>query len=348
MYFLMGTGNGYEHIYCEYFLSEDKGEYVSRPYYTYLDYEAGETGLPGYGLYYKFTPAKAGTLKITVWVNKGNRKTFVVKGSTGVPLTPYVDYVCDGYVNGQNSNTDQPKIDEETGEQAVDNEGNPVWIQHPTYFTADEMPNGVVFLPSPPDTTSILFISDYAQYMWGKTIRNTERGQEAIDHVVTSVSEMAALFSKPFGMTISREATPAIYKMLLKAIPTLRLSAVHPKETYMRKRPYVRMNETTPVPQEEEELRNSGSYPSGHAIRGWGMALLLAEINPAAQDALLKLGYEWGESRVILGYHWQTDVDAAITLASASYARLHTSQEFLDDMAKAREEYARLSKNQAH
>ena len=216
-----------------------------------------------------------------------------------------------------------------------------------TYFTADEMPNGVVFLPSPPDTTSILFISDYAQYMWGKTIRNTERGQEAIDHVVTSVSEMAALFSKPFGMTISRETTPAIYKMLLKAIPTLRLSAVHPKETYMRKRPYVRMNETTPVPQEEEELRNSGSYPSGHAIRGWGMALLLAEINPAAQDALLKLGYEWGESRVILGYHWQTDIDAAIALASASYARLHTSQEFLDDMAKAREEYARLSKNQA-
>ena len=217
-----------------------------------------------------------------------------------------------------------------------------------TYFTADEMPNGVVFLPSPPDTTSILFISDYAQYMWGKTIRNTERGQEAIDHVVTSVSEMATLFSKPFGMTISREATPAIYKMLLKAIPTLRLSAVHPKETYMRKRPYVRMNETTPVPQEEEELRNSGSYPSGHTIRGWGMALLLAEINPAAQDALLKLGYEWGESRVILGYHWQTDIDAAIALASASYARLHTSQEFLDDMAKAREEYARLSKNQAH
>lgn len=215
-----------------------------------------------------------------------------------------------------------------------------------TYFTADEMPNGVVFLPSPPDTTSILFISDYALYMWGKTIRNTERGQEAIDHVVTSVSEMAALFSKPFGMTISREATPAIYKMLLKAIPTLRLSAVHPKETYMRKRPYVRMNETTPVPQEEEELRNSGSYPSGHAIRGWGMALLLAEINPAAQDALLKLGYEWGESRVILGYHWQTDIDAAIALASASYARLHTSLEFLDDMAKAREEYARLSKNQ--
>ena len=139
MFFLMGTGNGYENIYCEYFYSEDKGDYVSRPYYTYIDYEQGETGIPGYGLYYKFTPAAAGALKVNVWVNKGNRKTFVVKASTGAPLVPYVDYTFDGYVNGQNANTDQPKIDPETGEQAKDNEGNPVWIQAPIYFTAEEI-----------------------------------------------------------------------------------------------------------------------------------------------------------------------------------------------------------------
>jgi acid phosphatase (class A) len=184
--------------------------------------------------------------------------------------------------------------------------------------------------------------------MWGKTLRNTERGQEAIDHVVTSVPKMAVCFSKPFGMTISRETTPAIYKMLLKAIPTIRLSANLPKETYMRKRPFVRMNESTFYPQEEEELRNTGSYPSGHTIRGWSMALLLAEVNPAAQDALMKLGYEWGQSRVILGYHWQSDVNASIALASACFARLHTSPEFLDDMEKAREEYERLSKDTKH
>jgi hypothetical protein len=139
MLFLMGTGNGYENIYCEYFYSEDKGEYVSRPAYTYIEYENGQTGTPGYGLYYKFTPAKSGLLKVCVWVNKGNRKTFVVKASDGKPLTPYVDYNFDGYVNGQNTNTDQPKIDPETGEQQLDNQGNPVWIQHPTYFTAEEI-----------------------------------------------------------------------------------------------------------------------------------------------------------------------------------------------------------------
>ena len=214
-----------------------------------------------------------------------------------------------------------------------------------TYFTIDEMPNAVAFLPAPPDTTSTQFIYDISQYMWGKTVRNTERGREAIDHIVTNVSDMATFFSKPFGMTISRETTPAIYKMLLKAVPTIRLSATRPKETYMRKRPFVRMNESTPVPEEEDELRYSGSYPSGHAIRGWGMALLLSEINPAAQDALMKLGYEWGQSRVILGYHWQSDVNASIALASACYARLHTSKDFQADMAAACEEFERLTKN---
>ena len=160
--------------------------------------------------------------------------------------------------------------------------------------------------------------------MWGKSLRNTERGQEAIDHIVTEVPQMVKLFSKPFGMTISRKTTPAIYKMLLKAVPTIRLSATRPKETYMRKRPYVRMNESTPVPEEEDELRCSGSYPSGHAIRGWGMALLLSEVNPAAQDALMKLGYEWGQSRVILGYHWQSDVNASIALVLALFGNTTT------------------------
>ena len=74
------------------------------------------------------------------------------------------------------------------------------------------------------------------------------------------------------------------------------------------------------------------------------MALLLCEINPAAQDALFKLGYEWGQSRVIAGFHWQSDVDASRMLAAACYARLHTCKAFIDDMAAAKKEFEKLSK----
>lgn len=101
MLFLMGTGNGYKKLWCEYFFSTDKSDYISRPGYTYVDYENGETGLPGVGLYYQFTPSVAGVLKMNLWVNKGNRKTFVLKGNT--PMVPYTDYGFEGYVNGQNN-----------------------------------------------------------------------------------------------------------------------------------------------------------------------------------------------------------------------------------------------------
>ena len=73
------------------------------------------------------------------------------------------------------------------------------------------------------------------------------------------------------------------------------------------------------------------------------MALLLAEINPAAQDALLKYGYEWGQSRVIAGFHWQSDVDASKLIISGCYARLHADESFNADMRKAKAEFKRLS-----
>lgn len=217
------------------------------------------------------------------------------------------------------------------------------------YFDKNELPDATVWLPAPPDTMTTQFVYDITQYMWGKTQRlNEKRAQQAIDHVVVNIDEMAKLFSVPFGMEISLEKTPAIYRVLYRGVFTMRLSASKPKTFYQRKRPYARFNEHTLIPEEEEELKTNGSYPSGHTLRGWAMALLLCEINPDAQDSLLKLGYEWGQSRVIAGYHWQSDVDASRLLASAVYARLHTNAEFLADIAAARAEYAALTgKNSA-
>ena len=212
------------------------------------------------------------------------------------------------------------------------------------YFSADELPNAVIFLPAPPDTASTQFAYDVSQYEWGKEQRlDTLRLRQAQNHAVNTASEMAAYFSEPFGMKISRQTTPAIMRLLQRAIPTFQASATRPKAAYMRPRPYNYYNEPSGLPASEDREHPTGSYPSGHTVRGWGLALILAEINPAAQDAILLLGYEWGQSRVILGYHWQSDVDASRMLAAAVFARMHTSPDFMADMAAAREEYARLS-----
>ena len=213
------------------------------------------------------------------------------------------------------------------------------------YLNAKEVPNAVYWLPAPPAPGSSQFMHDISQYYWGKDQRNdTLRAQKAIREAAYEIKDMVPLFCDAFGMEISEEKTPAIYKVLYRGVETIRLSATNPKATYMRTRPYAYFNEPTLVPEEEEELRTNGSYPSGHAIRGWGMALILCEINPEAQNELFKLGYEWGQSRVIAGYHWQSDVDASRLLAAATYARLHTCKEYLNDLEKAKKEFKKLTK----
>lgn len=212
------------------------------------------------------------------------------------------------------------------------------------YVKADALPNALNFYPAPPETTSVQFMYDISQYMWGKSMRaDSARAALAIAQAETNLNEMVRMFSEPFGMEISAQKTPAIMNVIERGIATLRQVGRVPKKHYMRRRPFDRFNEPTLVPKDEETLRKNGSYPSGHTILAWSMAMLLVEINPAAQDALLKYAYEWGQSRVIAGFHWQSDVDASKVLVSGAFASLHNDETFLADMKKARAEFKKLS-----
>ena len=210
--------------------------------------------------------------------------------------------------------------------------------KYPPYLKQEELPDAVIFLPPPPDYDTPHFALDEAQHNWGKTQREGERGKQAIREGTTNVDTMALMFSKAFGTRLSEETTPKTLHLLRRSIRTFRLSAAKPKATYMRLRPFVYYRESTLIPEYEEEERHTGSYPSGHTVRGWGMALVLAQLNPQRQDSLLVRGYEWGQSRVIAGYHWQSDVNASRLLASACFARLQACEEYLEDVEAALEE----------
>ncbi|MCR4766173.1 MAG: phosphatase PAP2 family protein [Bacteroidaceae bacterium] len=215
--------------------------------------------------------------------------------------------------------------------------------QSETYFTADELPDPLVWIPGPPDSTSIAFGYDVNQYMWGKEQRkNAERAEMAIRDAVYGTNTIAQEYSDAFGITISAEGTPAIYHVLDKGCKTIDLICQEIKKFYMRRRPFMVFKEHTLVPGDEEHLSKNGSYPSGHTILGWSGTLILTEINPDAADELSDRGYEYGQSRVIAGYHWQSDVNAGRVLTSAAFARLHTNKEYLDDMAAARKEFESL------
>lgn len=208
-----------------------------------------------------------------------------------------------------------------------------------------QMPNAVYFLPAPPDANSAAFQYDKAQYQWGKEQRkDSARLATAVGDAVWSVENVSNIFGGVLGITISEKETPAIFRMLILGLLTTDQAGKLPKSQYMRTRPYVYYNEPTIYPQDEAWLRTNGSYPSGHTILGWSAALLLTELAPERADTILARGYMYGQSRVIAGYHWQSDVDAGRLVASAAVARLHADPRFLKLMEEARKEYELLSK----
>jgi acid phosphatase (class A) len=113
------------------------------------------------------------------------------------------------------------------------------------------------------------------------------------------------------------------------------------KNAYVRTRPYVIDHNVLQCDDPGPVNGISPSYPSAHAGMGWGWALALAELIPSKADAILERGYDFGQSRVICGFHYPSDVAAARIGASAVMARLHADPLFLRDMAAAKRELAR-------
>src|SRR5690606_38014770 len=87
-----------------------------------------------------------------------------------------------------------------------------------------------------------------------------------------------------------------------------------------------------------EAFAASGSYPSGHSAVGWLYALVLAEVDPEHAAAIIARGRAYGESRVVCGVHFVSDVDAGRLASSAVFAALAGNAEFQADIASAREE----------
>ena len=211
------------------------------------------------------------------------------------------------------------------------------------YFTKAELPNMANILPAPPEFESARFVADQSQHLWGKLMRLDEaRCAQAQRDAVYSMQTIIDEFGGIFGLEITKEGTPEIYSILQDVCASCDSIYSDAKAYFNRKRPYAYYNEGTIVPEKEEKHRNEGSYPSGHTVLGWTSALLLADINQSneAMEGLLARGYEFGQSRVIAGYHWQSDVDAGRMAGSVLYQLIRNHERFIEQLAKARAEFA--------
>ena len=213
------------------------------------------------------------------------------------------------------------------------------------FLEIDQVPNSLQLLPGPPDPASVAFLYDQARYNWGKMQRNTPRGEQAFQDARIGGQHLPDAFSEAFGININPQDTPEIYKLIVGMREDAGgLATRAAKDYYNRQRPFSFYGEMTCNPEQQEELSTNGSYPSGHTSIGWATALVLSEINPDRINDILQRGYQMGESRVICGYHFQSDVDAGRITGAGVVARLHADPGFNAQLEKAKKEFAGLKK----
>lgn len=207
------------------------------------------------------------------------------------------------------------------------------------YLPKQEVPNSDALLPSPPGADTTAFILDQEVYRKTRALRDTARWRQAAEDADLTFPQAAGTFSCALNAPITEEDAPHLYKLLRRTLTDAGLSTHQAKNHYQRVRPFKFYKEASCTPQAENHLTD-GSYPSGHTAIGWAWALILSEMAPDRTNAILARGLAYGESRVICGVHWFSDVIEGRIMGAGTVARLHADPVFRADLEAAKAELA--------
>ena len=155
----------------------------------------------------------------------------------------------------------------------------------------------------------------------------TARGPWSAERIAMAAADDAVdpwkAFSSVMGPDFNAAHFPATKRVFDQILVVAGPAIGATKAQWQRPRPFVANPAQPTCITPTDGLRASGAFPSGHAALGWAWALALAEIAPEKADALLHRGHEFGESRVVCGLHWASDVSAGRALGAAAIARMH-------------------------
>lgn len=214
------------------------------------------------------------------------------------------------------------------------------------YLKPEQRPDHTVYLPAPPAPESLLGTTDMALFRATRALEGSARWQLAARDADIAQRDLLRDFKCSVGVDLSAVQAPATTRLLTRASADLFPLIGASKDYYKRPRPF--LVEKLPLCiAPSEELARGGSYPSGHSATGWLYALILAEAAPDHAAAIMGRGRAYGESRVVCGVHYLSDIEGGRTLATTLVASQSGSAEFAADLAAARSEIGSLQANAA-
>ena len=225
----------------------------------------------------------------------------------------------------------------------------------PGYIALDTLAHLTLWLPEAPAVGSAGDALDLAAFADTRPLLNTPRGQQAALDDVYEPEALAGRFGLVLGKTLTLQTAPTLMRLIGK-LEQDGGNWVAPIKRKLcaggRVRPFVRVPDARSClfPMDLANRRDNdigtftldttGSYPSTHALIGMLVGLTLSEIVPDHADRLLQWGMEFGQSRVICGFHYASDVQAGRLVAAALLPRLHATRAFQEDLRQVKKEIA--------
>ena len=207
-------------------------------------------------------------------------------------------------------------------------------------YLRDGALDGVAILGPPPAPDSPRGKADRMVYLETRALAGSARWTQATKDNDLWTGGALERFACVIGRPVDGHSLPRTYRLLQRIEIDSRETGLAPKDHYRRVRPLIGDDQPVCI-KREDWMATNGSYPSGHAMTGWAWGLILAELLPRRASDAVEAGRQIGESRVICGVHYPSDVEAGRMLGAAVVAEEHANPAFRADLAAAKAELAK-------
>ena len=175
----------------------------------------------------------------------------------------------------------------------------------------------VVGLPPPPGSAAAR--EDLAILLWLQDARTPEMEANAWLLLERNLGS----FSRALGVDMDK-STPTINAALKTFLTSVDAVMGNLKNRYQRLRPFIAHSQIKPCLPREQGY----SFPSAHSTWYRTASELLADLVPERRSRLVAVGSHGGNSRVLCGVHYPSDVQAGQRLGVAAAAQLITSPQW--------------------
>jgi len=190
----------------------------------------------------------------------------------------------------------------------------------------------VRLLPPPPAAGSTQAAAELAELHAAEVVRTPAIEAEAR---LDGDTKNAKIFALVLGPRFDLGKLPATARLMALVRASEKAIVDSGKDEFRRQRPYIVDASLNSCKRNDDPL---SSYPSGHTSMAFSMGETLARLVPEQAPALLARAARYGQSRIVCGQHFRSDVTAGQLLGGLIVERLMTKPEFQDAFADARRE----------